>query len=111
MYLPHRYINLFLGNLLMLQQAYELAMVAVAAEGAEVPCTPLLDWLRAACTRSLVNGVATDALLLARAPLEAPVADENLLHHQYEFVVRDMPALDPNTLQHGVQHIAATIGN
>ncbi len=86
-------------------------MVAVAAEGAEVPCTPLLDWLRAACTRSLVNGVATDALLLARAPLEAPVADENLLHHQYEFVVRDMPALDPNTLQHGVQHIAATIGN
>jgi len=48
---------------------------------------------------------------IARPPLTAPVADEDLLRHRGEFVTSDLPALDPNMMQHGVQHIATTLGH
>jgi len=86
-------------------------LAAVTVDGAEVACTPLLDWLHAACTKTTVNGVAMDASPLARPPLTPPLMDEDLLWHQGEFIVHDLPALDPNMMQHGVQHIVTTLGH
>jgi len=80
-------------------------------DGADVACTPLLDWLHAACTKTMVNGVPTDASPLARPLLTPPLANEDLLRHRGEFIVHDLPALDPNMMQHGVQHIATTLGH
>jgi len=111
MYLPHKYVNLFLGHTLTPCLALEVVTATVVADGAEVPCALLLDWLCMACTHGLVNGAAMDASPLARPALNAPIADKHLLWHWYDFVTRDLPTLDPNVMQHGVQHIAAMIGN
>jgi len=79
MYMPHQYVNLLLNQALPPRRTWEVVLVAVTADNAEVACAPLLDWLRAACTCTTVNGVAMDALPLARPPLAAPVADKDLL--------------------------------
>jgi len=59
---------------------------------------------------STTNGAPTKASSLAQMPPGAPIADVDVLHHQWEFVALDLPALDPAQIQHGAQHIAATIG-
>jgi len=110
MYLPHRYVNLFLDGGLKLRQAYEAVSAMVVADGMQIACAPLVDWLRATCTCITANGAPTEASPLAQMPLGAPVADADLLRHRWEFVARDLPALDPAQIQHGAQHIAATIG-
>jgi len=66
MYLPQQYINNFLGQDYMPRHAYKMMTAMVVVDGAEVACAPLLDWLRATCTRvQLANGVALEALPLA----------------------------------------------
>jgi len=82
----------------------------VVSKGLQIAGTPLVDWLQAACTHIMANQAPTEASPIVQMPLGAPVMDANLLHHQWEFVARDLPALDPAQIQHGAQHIATTIG-
>jgi len=85
--------------------------VEVAADGAEVACAPLIDWLHATCTQlQLANRVALDVSPLTWAPPVAPLVYEDLLKHWWTLIALDLPVLDPNQLQHGAQHIAMSIG-
>jgi len=79
MYMPHQYMNLLLNQGLLPCQAWEVVMAAVIANNTELACAPLLDWLRAACTQTMINRVPTDASPIARPPLATPVANEDLL--------------------------------
>jgi len=80
------------------------------ADGMQIACTPLLDWLQAVCTRVTVNGAPLEALPLAQLPPAAPVTNADLLQHCWELVMCNLPVLDPAQIHHGAQHIATTIG-
>jgi len=101
MYLLHCFVNLFLEQGLKLWQAYEAVSAIITADGMQVACTPLVDWLQAACTHFTANVVPTKVSL---------VADANLLQHCWELVLQDPPILDPAHIQCGGQHIMTTIG-
>jgi len=110
MLLPHRFVNIFLGQNLTPRRAYADVLARVTADGTAVACAPLMDWLRAACTRITINGANSEASPMAQMHPGAPVADAELLRHRWELVSRDLPALDPAQVQHSAQHIATSIG-
>ncbi len=76
---PHWYVNLFLNQGLPPHWVWEVVMAAVIANNVEAACTPLLDWLRAACMQTTVNGVPMDASPITQLLLAALVADKDLL--------------------------------
>jgi len=85
-------------------------LAKINTDGTAIACVPLFDWLRAACTRIMINCTNSEALLLAQLHPGTPVADAELQCHQWELVTCDLPALDPVQMQNSAQHIATSIG-
>jgi hypothetical protein len=106
MYVPPRYVTLFLENDLTPREGYETFLAAATANNDVGDCAPLLQWMRLALTRTAVGQAST----LARPPPTVPLADATLIEHRWSFVVRDLPVLDPSQVQHGAHYIAASIG-
>jgi hypothetical protein len=106
MYVPPRYISLFLDADLSPRAGYETFAAAATSNNDVVNCAPLLQWLRLALTR---DGAATASVLVQPIPT-VPLADAQLIQHRWDLVTRDLPVLDPTQVQHSAQHIAASIG-
>ena len=107
MYVPPRYVTLFLETDLTPRVAYETFLAAATANNDVVDCAPLLQWLRLALTRA---AIAPDVSTLILPPPTVPLADRGLIQHRWSFVTRDLPVLDPTQVQHGAHYIAASIG-
>ena len=79
------------------------AIVDVAAEDA---CRPIVDWLRAALTRS-----GPDALsALTVTDPSAPLPNALLLEHRHWLLLGHLPGLDPSINRAAGTRIAATVG-
>jgi len=61
--------------------AYEEVLAKINADGTTIACVPLINWLRAACIRIMINGANLEASLLAQLHPGALVADAELQHH------------------------------
>jgi len=105
MYVPHKYVNIFLGHDLTLWQALARVWAAITTDGTELACAPLLVWLAVTCTCVAPNGISP----LVRPWLNVPVVDEDLLCHQWQLVIHDLPVLDPQQVQHSIQTITSQI--
>jgi hypothetical protein len=105
-YVPPRYVTLFLETDLSPREGYERFLAAATANNDVVECAPLLQWLRLALTRT-GDGLGS---ALVRAPPLVPLADAKLIHHRWSFVIQDLPVLDPVQVQHGAHYIASSIG-
>jgi len=101
-----QYVNTFLGQDLTPHCMHEVMVVAVAVDGTEAACAPIIDWLLATCTHVqlvLATGATSIALPLGRlSPPTAPITNEYLLKHQWAFIALDLLVLDPSQLQHGL---------
>ena len=106
MYVPPRYLSIFLCADLSPRVGYERLLAATTANNDNVTCEPLLQWMRLAMTMSAAN----TASMLAHAPPTVPLPDAQLIEHRWAIVTRLLPVLDPSQTQHGAQHIAASIG-
>lgn len=88
--LPHRYVRLLLDRQPRAREGFiDLASV-ILANGDEVACAPLVDWL----LLSIVREQATAAPRVAQDPLVAPVADRALLSHRRDLMRKHLPGLD-----------------
>jgi len=81
MYLPHCFLNLFIGSGLKLHAVYKAILAAVAVDRTPVVCAPLLAWLQVACTHITVNGAPSKASPSAQLPPTALVTDTDLFRH------------------------------
>jgi hypothetical protein len=106
MYVPPRYLSIFLEEDLSPRVAYETFLAAATANNNAGDCAPLLQWLRLTLTRGAVG----DASTLMLVPPSVPLADRTLIQHRWSFVTRDLPVLDPTQVQHGAHYIVASIG-
>jgi hypothetical protein len=106
MYVPPRYVSIFLEEDLSPRVAYETFLAAATTNNDVGDCAPLLQWLRLALTREAIGGAST----LMLVPPSVPLADRTLIQHRWSFVTRDLPVLDPTQAQHGAHYIAASIG-
>lgn len=85
-FVPPRYVRLFLRPLAP-REALERAHRAIATDGLETPCAPLLRWLRAACAETAET---TSSTWLSIGRPECPVADEDLIHYLWDLVENDL---------------------
>jgi hypothetical protein len=90
-YVPPRYVTLFLETDLSPREGYERFLAAATANNDVVECAPLLQWLHLALMRT-GDGLGS---ALVRAPPLVPLADAKLIHHRWSFVIQDLPVLDP----------------
>jgi hypothetical protein len=107
MCVPPRYVPLVLGRLLTPRDAYLRLSGAIRADGLEAACTPLLTYLRVACTlqtAALVPAVQRPAALVLRV-------DATMYNHIRDSIVfRDFPRLqEPSHVEPG-QQVARAIG-
>ena len=79
------------------------AIVNAAVEDA---CRPIVDWLRAALTRS---GPDAPSTLVVPDPL-ATLPDALLLEHRHRLLLGHLPSLDPSINRAAGTHIAETVG-
>ena len=107
-YVPPPYAALFLAGPLTPRQAWERVRGAIVNDGREGACSPLLNYLRAALTRSLDN--QPPFLALTAAPT-VPAADVLLLEHRRAIIERDFPGLNAALPQLQVNHIAQQLGH
>ena len=108
MYVPPRYVGLFLEEDLAPVEAYIRFVGAATADGTMVACAPLVDWLRAAITRSAAGAVS----LLEQPSPTVPLADPVLLSHRGDLMSHDLPGLVTTPQQHlGMQAVAGQIGS
>ena len=105
-YVPPAYVPLFLAGPLTPRQAWETCRAQIVADQREVDCNPLIDYFRAAITRSVVNQLPT----LAVAPPNPPLADEDLLNHRRRILENNFPML--SSVQSTIQQsqIATQLG-
>jgi hypothetical protein len=105
-YVPPAYVPLFLAGPLTPRQAWETCRAQIVADQREIDCAPLIDYFRAAITRSVVNQLPT----LAVATPNPPLADEDLLNHRRRILENDFPML--NSVQSTIQQsqIATQLG-
>jgi hypothetical protein len=109
---PHRYIPLVLGQRLTPRALWTTLGTTIIADGNEVSCAPLLDWLRLACS-PIPGPTPADLLppLNCIGPKEAlirPEVDPILHAHRWSMVLADLPALAAATLP-PVQPVEALI--
>ena len=105
-YVPPAYVPLFLAGPLTPRQAWETCRAQIVADQREADCTALIDYFRAAITRSVANQMP----VLAIAPPNPPLADDNLLKHRRRILENDFPLL--NVAQTNIQQsqIATQLG-
>ncbi len=106
-YIPPAYVPTFLASPLTPRQAWELVRGQIVADNREAHCAAIINFLRAALTRSQNNQPVE--LRLAAAPT-APVADEILLTHRRRIVESDFPQLNQALPQLQQHQIATQLG-
>jgi hypothetical protein len=92
MLVPPQYVPLVINHRLSPRQLWLELSTAIRNNHDEVQCSPLLNWMKHAMTRHN-NGMPTAVML---APPVPPLADESLMLHRNEFLVRLLPGSDPN---------------
>jgi hypothetical protein len=105
-YVPHRYVNLFLGEELTPREACERAAAAIAADGLTDTLSDLLFWLRSTMT---IQVVGAETPLLIPYPT-IPMPDANLTGHRRHFLFTDLPALGGGAVGEGATLIAGAVG-
>jgi hypothetical protein len=105
-YVPPAYVPLFLAGPVTPRQAWETCRAQIVSDRKEQDCAPLIDYLRAAITRSVVDQIPA----LAVAPPNPPLSDEDLLKHRRRILENDFPLL--NSAQGTIQQnqIATQLG-
>ena len=106
-YLPSPYIPLFLGNRMLPKEAYLRVSQAMAADGVDGDCEPVLKWLRLAMTK---NG-ADDFSILRQDRTTMPPPDSDLISHLMDLVERDLPGLSSASTSVGASLVASSIGD
>lgn len=107
MYVPPRYVNQFISEDLTPAEAYNRFVGVATADGTMNACAPLVDWLRAAITRSTPQDVS----VLEVAYPSVPLADAALINHRWNIVSHDLPSLNPTYQQNqGLQAVAGQLG-
>ena len=77
-YIPPSYVGMFLEGPMNPRMAWETVVHHIYAQGQQVSCTALIDFVRASLTRSGAQALP----LLCIAPPHAPLADRDLLKHR-----------------------------
>ena len=98
---PPAYINIILDKTLTPGELWDQLGGAIIADGREMECQPLMEWLLMGLTRR-PGATTTDLPLgpfnsLGSLPMVYPVmrVDATLQHHRWEILRSDLPALDP----------------
>jgi hypothetical protein len=91
MLLPFRYVRILLRRPLTPREAWVQLAGAIFADGKQVACAPLIDWLRAVLTRQAEGLASRVQLEHPRIPLMIPA----LIKRRWQLVVSDLPALNP----------------
>ena len=81
---------MFLEGPLNPREVWETVVHHIYAQGLQVACTALINFVRAAMTRPAEQALP----LLCVVPLHAPLADQVLLEHRHRILERDFPALN-----------------
>jgi hypothetical protein len=92
MLLPPRYAPLVINRRLSPRQLWVELSTAIRNNDDEVGCAPLINWMKHALTRHN-TGRPTAVLLTSPVP---PLADEALIIHRNEFLMRLLPGSDPS---------------
>jgi hypothetical protein len=72
-----------------------------------IPCAPLLNFVRLACT---INALGDTASTLAQDTIAVPLADASLIHHRTELVQRKLPGLTSTPIMAAGQQVATSLG-
>lgn len=100
MVVPPAYVPLVMRNLLTTpRQMWNILYAQIVADNNEVPCAPLVNWLRAACTyRPPAAGAqGPEPPAVHGLPLVPPIADEHLQRRTWEKTVSILPSLQERT--------------
>jgi hypothetical protein len=104
---PHRYMRHFIRGHLTPRQAWEIVGQYIITINNTVPCAPLLNFLRLACT---INALGDTALTLAHNTIVVPLADTTLTHHRTELVQHKLPGLHRTPIMAAGQQVATSLG-
>ena len=105
-YVPAPYVGLLLGGDLTPVEAWQRLRGATVDAAAEDACRPIINWLRAALTRS---GPDTLSTLVVPDP-SAPFPNALLLEHRHRLLLSPLPGLDPSINRAADTRIAETVG-
>ena len=106
-YVPAPYVGLLLSGDLTPVEAWKRLRRAIVNAAAEDACRPIVNWLRAALTRSGPDALST---LVVPDP-SAPLPDALLLEHRHRLILGHLPGLDPSINRAAVTHNVETGGN
>mmetsp|Transcript_17336 Transcript_17336/g.26829 ORF Transcript_17336/g.26829 Transcript_17336/m.26829 type:complete len:554 (-) Transcript_17336:3169-4830(-) len=102
--LPFRYVNLFLDREVKVRKGFIDLSTLMEAQGDDVACAELRDWLLLAVTRGTPEGTPH---LVQPAP-SVPMADRRLLAHRLDITHRHLPGLRLPT--DGSSHLDTLVG-
>ena len=105
-YVPPAYVPLFLASPVTPRQAWETCRAQIVAEHREVQCAPLIDFFRAAITRTTANVLPA----LGVASPNPPLADTDLLSHRRRILEQDFPLLNSSQTSIQQNQIATQLG-
>ena len=105
-YVPAPYVGLLLGGDLTPVEAWQRLRGDIVDAAAEDAYRPIVDWLRAALTRS---GPDAPSTLVVQDSL-APLPDALLLEHRNRLLLSHLPGLDPSINRAAGTRIAETVG-
>ena len=97
---------MFLEGPMSPRATWETVIHHIYAQGWQVSCTALIDFVRASMTRSGAQALP----LLCIAPPHAPLADRDLLEHRQRLLERDFPAMNQALPRLQQNAIASQIG-
>ena len=89
-YVPPAYVGMFLEGPMNPRETWETVIHHIYAQGKQVSCTALIDFVRAAMMRSGAQALP----LLCIAPPHAPLANRELLEHRQPLLERDFLAMN-----------------
>ena len=104
-YVPAPYVGLLLSGDLTPVEAWQRLRGAIVDAAAEDACRPIVNWLRAALTRSVPDALST---LVVPDP-SAPLPDAILLEHRHRLLLGHLPDLDPSINCAAGTRIAETV--
>ena len=105
-YIPPPYVALLLDQPVTPREAWDLVYSQIVADGNQVMCAPLVNFLRCAATRS----VAGDPPIIAQDEPTVPLADHVLMARQRNMLEVDFPFLSNNVAHVQTNQIAAQVG-
>ena len=105
-YIPPPYVALLLAQPLSPREAWDLVYTQIVADGNQVACAPLVNYLRCAATSSNVGDHPT----IAQIPPTVPLADHTLMARQRRLLEMDFPSLNSNTALVQTNQIATQVG-